>query len=436
MGEPLTTTPLGEVGLALPVRTLRVEVIDGPDRGAAHVSAGDTLTVGTADGNDLVLADDTVSRFHLELARAAAGVRVADCGSTNGTFANGIGVAVATVPAGTVLQLGKTRLRIDDGDKRMIELHAGDALAGLRGRSPAMRRVMTRVERAAASDVSVLVVGESGTGKELVARGLHVLGRRASGPFVAVDCGALSPGLVASELFGHERGAFTGADRRHVGAFERAHGGTLFLDEIGELPTALQASLLGALERRTIRRVGGTEDIPIDVRVASATHRDLRAAVNSGAFRLDLYYRLAIVTLRIPPLRERAEDLELLVGHFLREAGYAGALEDVFPPSTLRALAGHHWPGNVRELRNLVEATLAMGEPPAIEADVAGVADPIERVLARGYREARQELLQEFEARYLAALLERCEGNISRAAREAGMDRSHLAELLQRHKLR
>jgi len=282
----------------------------------------------------------------------------------------------------------------------------------------------------------VLVIGESGTGKELVARGLHDLGRRAAGPFVAVDCAALSPALVASELFGHERGAFTGADRQHVGAFERAHGGTLFLDEIGELSAALQASLLGALERRRFRRVGGTADIAIDVRVASATHRDLRAEVNSGAFRLDLYYRLAVVTLALPPLRERPEDLELLVSHFLREAGHAGPLDAVFPPATMRALATHRWPGNVRELRNLVEAALAMGEPPPLDAAPPPGADPIERVLALGYRDARQRLLHEFEARYLAALFERADRNVSRAAREAGMDRSHLLELLQRHKLR
>jgi DNA-binding NtrC family response regulator len=325
---------------------------------------------------------------------------------------------------------------VGDGERRMLELHAGDALAGLRGRSPAMRRMMAKIERAAASDVSVLVIGESGTGKEVVARGLHELGRRALGPFVAVDCGALSPALVASELFGHERGAFTGADRQHVGAFERAHGGTLFLDEIGELPSALQASLLGALERRTMRRVGGTADIAVDVRVVSATNRDLRAEVNSGAFRLDLYYRLAVVSLAMPPLREHPEDIELLVAHFLREAGHTGAVGDVFAPATMRALAGHRWPGNVRELRNLVEATLAMGEPPPLDAALGGDADPIARVLVLGYREARQQILHDFEARYLTALLERNDGNISRAARAAGMDRSHLAELLARHKLR
>jgi DNA-binding NtrC family response regulator len=436
MGETLTTTPHGEVGLGIPVRALRVDIIEGPDTGTSHVSAGNTLTIGTADGNDLVVTDDTVSRFHLELSRGRGGVRVVDCGSTNGIHANGVALETGTVAAGSVLQIGKTKLRVGDGDKRILELHAGDALAGLRGRSPAMRLVMSRIERAAASDVSVLVVGESGTGKELVARGLHDLGRRAAGPFVAVDCAALAPALVATELFGHERGAFTGADRQHIGAFERAHGGTLFLDEIGELPPALQASLLGALERRKIRRVGGSSDIAIDVRVASATHRDLRAEVNSGAFRLDLYYRIAVVTLTLPPLRDRPDDLELLVGHFLREAGHTGPADAVFSPAATAALAAHRWPGNVRELRNLVEATLAMGELPPLDTTAAADTDVFARVLGLGYRDARQHVLQEFEARYLAALLERAEGNVSRAARAAGMDRSHLLELLHRHDLK
>src|SRR5262249_52464824 len=258
------------------------------------------------------------------------------------------------------------------GDEVTLELHDETQLAGVRGRSQAMRRLMSAVKRAAQSDVSVLVVGESGTGKELGARALHDLGPRANQPFVAVDCRALAPSLVASELFGHEKGAFTGADHQHVGAFERASGGTLFLDEIGELPLALQANLLGALERRKLRRLGGRTDITIDVRVVSATNCDVRSDVNAGAFRLDLYYRLAVVTLRLPPLRERAEDIDLLVEHFLREAGHDGPVSDLISDQTLKSLAAHHWPGNVRELRNMIEATLAMGEPPALEPLAAG----------------------------------------------------------------
>jgi DNA-binding NtrC family response regulator len=435
MSEPLVTLPHTKHGL--PIRALCVQVLEGPDAGISHLASEDTLAIGTAVGNDLVLTDDSVSRYHVELSRGRSGVRIVDCGSTNGTLIHGVHIGTAEAPAGCVLSLGKSKLKITDGEEVTLELHAETQLAGVRGRSPVMRHLMSGVHRAAQSDVSVLVVGESGTGKELVARALHDLGPRADRPFVAVDCGALSPSLVASELFGHERGAFTGAEHQHVGAFERADGGTLFLDEIGELPIALQSNLLGALERRRLRRLGGRADIAIDVRVVSATNRDVRADVNSGAFRLDLYYRLAVVTLRLPPLRERVEDIELLVEHFLREAGHDGPIDDLISPATMRSLTTHHWPGNVRELRNMIEATLAMGEPPAFDSvAVADPGDPFAPLLTQSYRVARQQIVDQFEARYLKALLERAGGNISKAAREAQMNRSYLQEMLQRHRLK
>ncbi|HET7506263.1 MAG TPA: sigma 54-interacting transcriptional regulator [Kofleriaceae bacterium] len=435
MSDVLVTTPQPLGGL--PIRTLRVDVLEGPDAGRSHVATEDKLAIGTAIDNDLMLEDDSVSRYHVELSRGRTGVRIVDCGSTNGTLVHGIAIGSGEAPAGSVLSLGRTRLRVSDGEEITLELHDQTSLAGVRGRSPVMRRLMSAVERAARSEVSVLVVGESGTGKELVARALHDLGPRAERPFVAVDCGALSPSLVASELFGHERGAFTGAEHQHVGAFERASGGTLFLDEIGELPLALQANLLGVLERRKLRRLGGRADLAVDVRVVSATNRDVRADVNSGAFRLDLYYRLAVVTLRLPPLRERTEDIALLVEHFLREAGHDGPVDELISAPTMRSLATHHWPGNVRELRNLIEATLAMGEPPPLDQVQPGdPGDPFAPLLAQSYRAARIQILHQFEARYLAALLARCGGNVSRAAREAEMNRSHLIEMLQRHRLR
>jgi DNA-binding NtrC family response regulator len=309
-----------------------------------------------------------------------------------------------------------------------------------------MRRLMAQVQKAAQADQSALVIGESGTGKELIARALHDLGPRAPRPFVTVDCGALTPTLVASELFGHEKGAFTGADRQHAGAFERADGGTLFLDEIGELPAALQSNLLGVLERRRFRRLGGRAEIAVNVRVVAATNRDLRADVNAGTFRLDLYYRLAVVVLGVPPLRERTDDVPLLVEHFLREAGHEGPVEKLVSPAAMRALAAHRWPGNVRELRNVIEATVAMGEAPVLHAAEAQSAaapgggtaldDALAGLLALPYKDARASLLHEFESRYLRALLARAAGNVSRAAREAGMDRSHLTDLIQRHNLK
>jgi DNA-binding NtrC family response regulator len=416
----------------IPVRSLRVEVVDGPDRGASAEGTSEALTVGTANGNDLVLSDRTVSRFHLELRRGESGIEVVDHGSTNGTGYERARLVHASVPPGSVLTLGNTRVRVDDGARVTVELHEGETLAGLVGRTPVMRRLMARVRKAAASDVPVLVVGESGTGKELVARAVHDESARSRGPLVTVDCGALAPALVASELFGHERGAFTGADAQHVGAFERAHRGTLFLDEIGELPPELQPTLLGALERGRFRRVGGRKDVEVDVRVIAATHRDLRGDVNTGAFRLDLYYRLAVVTLALPALRERAEDVPLLAEHFLREAGHDGPVDAIFPPDAMSALAAHRWPGNVRELRNVIEASLAMGEPPALEGGVrAEGAAP-----SGSYRDARTAVLDAFEKEFVSNLLARTENNVSAAARQARMDRTYLIKLIAKHGLR
>ena len=258
---------------------------------------------------------------------------------------------------------------------------------------------------------------------------------------MTVDCGSLSPTLIASELFGHERGAFTGATHQHIGACERASGGTLFLDEIGELPPALQANLLGVLERRRLKRVGGQNELPVDIRVVSATHHDLRSEVNSGSFRLDLYYRLAVVVLKLPALRDHTIDIPLLVEHFLQAAGHDGPVSSVIPQQAMESLAQYQWPGNVRELRNLVEASVAMGRALALPdepapTELAAGADLVAHVLELPYHEARSALLEAFEGRYLKALLERADGNVSQAAREAGVDRSHLTALIKRHGLR
>jgi DNA-binding NtrC family response regulator len=430
-----------EPARTLPLVALRVEVVEGRDPGRVVIASKDVLSVGSADGNDVVLEDTTVSRFHLELERAPAGVRVKDLESTNGTFIGSTRIERAVVAPETVVRVGRTALRIGDGGGIEIPLLAGDALGGLRGRSLPMRKLLLQVERAAKSEVTVLVIGESGTGKELVARALHELGPRRSAPFVIVDCGALAPTLVASELFGHERGAFTGANTQHKGAFEQAHRGTLFLDEIGELPVELQTALLGALERRRFRRLGGKADVEVDVRVVCATNRDLRAEVNRGAFRLDLFYRLAVVSLNLPPLRERKEDIPLLVEHFMKEAGHAEPMEELFPTKTMMELTAHRWSGNVRELKNAVEATLAMGETPPLsrsteKSEPSPPGDPVEPLLGLKFKDARARLLADFEQRYLRSLLARFDQNVSRAADEAGVDRSHLTHLLKRHGLR
>jgi DNA-binding NtrC family response regulator len=440
------TVALPHLSPQLPVRTLHVAVVDGPDRGATLAAEGDRIRVGTATGNDLVLHDETVSGYHLDLTGLDGGIRVVDNGSTNGTRAGPARLQDAVVDPGTLLQIGRTQLRVSTADRAFVELHPEDALGELRGRSAVMRRLMAQIKRVAPSEVAVLLVGESGTGKELIAQALHERSARAGGPFVTVDCGALAPSLVASELFGHERGAFTGADRRRLGAFERAQGGTVFLDEIGELSGDLQASLLGVLERRRIHRVGGDDEIAIDVRVLSATNRDLRREVNAGSFRLDLFYRLAVVNVEVPPLRERSDDIAMLVEHFLRECGAEGPLDRYFSPDMIHRLEEHRWPGNVRELRNLVEATIAMGEPvsPSKLSVPPPAEDPVRRPPRPGltvdldlpYKEARAQLLEAFEKKYLLRALERAGGNVSQAARAGRLTRSHLSELLRKHGIR
>ena len=420
------------------VSTLVAEVVEGANSGLQVSVDNELLNIGTADDNDLTVDDDAVSRYHLELAGTQEGIAVHDLGSTNGTYYRGARVRSAVVPIGARLKIGATTVVVRDGGRAAVELHSGE-LEDLVAVTPAMRRVMARIQRIAQSPAPSLLMGESGTGKEVAARAIHQLSSRAHRPFVTVDCGAFAPNLVASELFGHERGAFTGAHERHIGAFERADGGTIFLDEIGELPLELQPQLLGALERRRFRRLGGSKEIEVDVDVVSATNRDLRRAVNEGTFRLDLYYRLAVVTLRLPPLRERRDDIPVLVNHFLQVCGHDGAPEEVVSPEVMAKLRVHHWPGNVRELRNWVEATLAMGEAGELyDAGRTGTTASSASAVSLDvpYKEARAAVVGDFEHRYLSHLIEASRHNVSEAARRAKMDRSYLVKLLQRHGLR
>ncbi|HEX3763007.1 MAG TPA: sigma 54-interacting transcriptional regulator [Kofleriaceae bacterium] len=427
------------------VSTLRVEVVDGPDRGK-FVVGGDVVSVGTARDNALPVADFTVSRYHLDVTVKPGGILVSDLGSTNGTYIGAVRIERAIVPPGTLLKLGGTTIRFDDAVRQPVPAPAAGArreLVGMLAVSPQMLRLFADIERIAASPTSVLIVGESGTGKERVAQALHARSQRAGAPLMTIDCGALSSSLLASELFGHERGAFTGADRQHRGAFERAADGTVFLDEIGELPGADQSALLGVLERRRFRRVGGSAELEVDARVIAATNRDLRAEVNNGRFRQDLYHRLAVVVLRLAPLRERREDVPLLVEHFARELGAEGSLESLFGADQLARWQKHPWPGNVRELRNAVEAALvvgpqAAGDPglgfaPGVPAPGLAVADD-QPILP--YKDQRAAVVRDFEHGYLVRLMAQAGGNVSQAARIAKMDRSHLIDLLHRHGLK
>ncbi|HEY0189735.1 MAG TPA: sigma 54-interacting transcriptional regulator [Kofleriaceae bacterium] len=419
------------------VSTLRVEVVDGPDRGK-HVVGGDVVSVGTARDNALAIADFTVSRYHLDVTVRPSGILVTDLGSTNGTYIGAVRIERAIVPPGTLVKLGGTTIRFDDAVRRAVPAGEPRELAGMIGVSPPMIRLFADVARVAATPTAVLIVGESGTGKERVTEALHARSPRARSPLVTIDCGALSSSLLASELFGHERGAFTGADRQHKGAFERAESGTVFLDEIGELPAPDQSALLGVLERKRFRRVGGSSELELDARVIAATNRDLRAEVNSGRFRQDLYHRLAVVVLRLAPLRERREDIPVLIEHFARDLGAAGSIEELFGAEQLAAWQKHPWPGNVRELRNAVEAALVIGpQLPSKDAPISIPGGPtLPDAPLLPYKDQRAAIVRDFEHGYLERLMAQAAGNVSQAARIAKMDRSHLIDLLHRHGLK
>jgi DNA-binding NtrC family response regulator len=416
-------------------RRLAVQIVTGPRAGRLE-SGGTRLTIGSSRTDDVVLDDASVSASHVELSVDAHGIRVRDAASESGTFVGDIRVRDAIVGSGALLSIGSVLVRVFDA--RVGAPSVGETeLDRMCARSPAMAALHEKIVRAARSDVPILLVGESGTGKERLARGVHACGARAEKPFRTVDCASLSPSLVASELFGHERGAFTGAERTHVGAFEEAADGTIFLDEIGELPEALQRSLLGVLERRRFRRVGGSQQIESRARVVCATNRDLRVEVDAGRFRLDLYYRIAVVRIDVPPLRERVEDVEGLVEDFLRADGDHRTIDDVFSPNERAWMRSYEWPGNIRELKNLVAATVAMGEMLNVEPQRrASDTSAPEALLDQNYGAARAAAIDAFESRYLPRLLRRAGGNVSRAAREADMDRSHLWEMLRRRGLR
>lgn len=424
-------------------------VLSGDARGR-RIKVGDSLRVGSASDNDLILPDDTVSRHHCELSRAGNGILVRDLGSTNHTRIGRSKVREATLEPGATLTVGDVDLvlRAEPQSAEVLPSehdHFGEAI----GPSLAMRTAFGVLERIAPSDASVLLLGETGTGKDVLARSVHAKSPRRAQPFVVVDCGAVSYNLIESELFGHERGAFTGAVNARQGAFETARRGTVFLDEVGELPLDVQPKLLRVLENGEFRRVGGNKPLQSEARILAATKRDLKAEVERGKFREDLYFRLAVVPVTVPPLRQRREDIPRLIKHFLEDAqkkdpaAAAVSLGD----ETIAALTAHDWPGNVRELRNVLARAIYMaaasGEKELRVVDVpvappTTVSGSIERHFdpARSYRETRAAYEAEFEKAYVAWLLGRHTGNISAAARAARMDRKHLYDLARKHGLR
>jgi DNA-binding NtrC family response regulator len=405
---------------------MRLVVLRGPDRGHALRIDREEVVVGTAASANLRLTDPTVSRHHATLRMTEHGILVTDLGSTNGTRVDRRRIHATYATPGDAIEVGATRLRIELQRGRVELSLSGETRFGpLLGRTVTARRLFSLLEQVAAADVTVLLLGESGVGKDLAAQAIHETGPRAAAPFVVFDCGAAAPTLIESALFGHERGAFTGALDRRNGAFQEAHGGTLFIDEIGELPRELQPKLLRAIDRHEVRPVGSDQSRAVDVRIIAATNRDLKVEVNNGAFREDLFYRLNAFPIAVPPLRERIDDIPLLADHFWRT--FLGDAGGGIPANLLPALTEHRWPGNVRELRHRVEQLAVLRPRDETEPD------PVPR---SSYRTAKASALEAFEAGFLAELLARSNGNVSEAARLASMDRVHLSKLLRKHGLR
>jgi len=377
-----------------------------------------------------------------------------DLGSTNGTTINDLRIREVWIRPGTVIRAGQTSLRYEAGEGEVeIDLSHDERYFDLIGKSVRMREIFAVLSKVAPSDLTVLVRGQTGTGKELVARALHSGSRRKEQPLVVQDCSAIPENLIESTLFGHERGAFTGATDRRKGSFEQADGGTIFLDEIGELSLALQPKLLRVLENREVKRVGGEKTIPVNVRVVAATNRDLRAMVNEGTFREDLYFRLSVVTVELPSLAERPEDVQLLAETFLEEfskrrfPGEDGRL--TISKGAMARLKSYPWPGNVRELRNTLERAAFLADeseltvkdlmpssqktPPA--ALPGGTAEQfVDDEMP--FKEAKQKVLDAFEPAYLKALLDKYGDNITKSAQAAGLTRYHLRELAKRYGVR
>lgn len=429
---------------ALLVRTTQAKplavVVRAPGISEFRLNSG-SCVIGSAPGCDIILQDPTVSRRHVELSLVREGVRVRDLESSNGTFYLGQRVSDMVLGIGSHLDCGNARFFIEADAQALEEQEpfAYSEYGPILGNAACMRRLFAILSRLEGSLATVLVEGESGVGKELVAQAIHQLSAVSSGPLVPINCGSISRELVGSELFGHKRGAFSGATEDRKGAFETAAGGTLFLDEIGELPLEVQPALLRVLESGEVRRIGSDRTERVRVRVVAATNRNLESEVQAGRFRPDLYYRLAIVRLSVPPLRERSEDIVPLARRFGQQLG-----TDSLPSDFLERLIHHSFPGNVRELRNLVEAFVAVRAMPGKPAggaptettsglSVSGSSIRLEIDPKKPYIEQRDTLVEEFTREYLRLLMEETNQNQTAAAKIAGLDRTYLGRLLAKH---
>jgi transcriptional regulator with GAF, ATPase, and Fis domain len=423
---------------ALLLRKAALEVLEGPDKGRRATLEQPRLVIGSGVECGLRLTDPTVSNHHVELTATESGYLVRDLGSTNGTLVGGVRVLSEVLVSSQIdLSIGQSRLRVSPtADTVELPLSLRSSFGELLGQSSQMRQIFAILERVASADSTVLLEGESGTGKELAAHSIHEHSSRREQPFMVIDCGAIPANLLESELFGHERGAFTGAHATRKGALEEADGGTVFLDEVTELPLDLQPKLLRFLERRQIKRVGASRHSTIDVRVVAATNRSLSAEVEAGRFREDLFYRLSVVRVEIPPLRDRQEDIRLLAHFFAQQ--HNPDSHEIITGEIESLLLSHRWPGNVRQLRNMVErlsvlpelATMALreeGEP--------SLTPSIGRLAELPFHEARRRWQEIFERQYLTTQLDRSQGVVTRAAESAGLPRQSFHRLLRRHGL-
>jgi transcriptional regulator with GAF, ATPase, and Fis domain len=442
-GSDDPSTIIASAALPTQVAAFSLVVVDGPDRGLTVKLDGESSSrtyVGKSPACQIRLSDPKVSRRHVTFDVVGDTLRLIDHGSTNGTMVNGLTVNDVVLRGGELVQVGDTRLQVE----RLASLTVASVVASSFGRtlgaSPEMRRLYPLCERLAGSNVAVLIEGETGTGKEVLAESLHEKSARAEKPFVVFDCTAVPPDLMEAALFGHERGAFTGAVSAQKGLFELADGGTLFIDEIGELSPALQPKLLRALDRSEVRRIGGTEWIKMDVRLIAATRRDLEKEIQAGRFRDDLFYRLAVARIELPPLRHRQGDIALLAESFWKQLGpHAGAI----PHDLVLRFENYAWPGNVRELRNAVAKRLALGdlEPEPLPGAPAGMHsqpitgdDVLTRVLALNLplSQARDMVVEDFERRYLQKMMAAHEGDATKAAAAAGVARRYFQLLRSR----
>jgi two-component system response regulator GlrR len=450
--DAIETHDQARVAFNLSTRRARLHLVWSDGGGPHDVELGERDVVGSSAQASVRVDDRAVSRIHASLELRADGLWVHDLGSRNGTWVEGVRLGTACIVEGSRLRVGETTLTVvsDPSSTRSVPLWPTNRFGALLGASECMRELFLCLSRYAASDAPVLLHGETGTGKELAALALHEASPRGAGPFVVVDCGALPETLLESELFGHTRGAFTGAIATRVGAFESADRGTVFLDEIGELPLPMQPKLLRALESQTVRRLGETEHRRVDVRFVAATHRDLQAMVGAGAFREDLYFRLGVLQARIPPLRERVEDLPLLLEHFLRDTPEARVGAEI-----VSELGDHRWLGNVRELRSFARRILPMGAPAAWAAtrglDWAGrsiaprPSSPVAPAPSQThglpavsteapFKVLREQWVDHLEREYIGALVRRGL-NAPAIAESAGLDRSYVLRLMRKHGL-